>query len=43
MEMKEYMSPEMEVINLKYNASLLSASMDEGGAGETDPNQPERE
>lgn len=43
MEMKEYMSPEMEVINLKYNASLLSASMDDGGADITNPDVPERE
>jgi hypothetical protein len=43
MEMKEYMTPEMEVIKLKYQTSLLAESMDDGGADETNPDLPERE
>ena len=30
MEMKKYMTPEMEVVELKYNTALLSASVDGG-------------
>ena len=46
MEMKEYMAPEMEVIEIKMRASLLvvSGSDDDDdnptGGGTFDPNQP---
>ena len=36
MKMKEYMAPEMEVIKLKYNTSLLSESTGE----QTTPDEP---
>jgi hypothetical protein len=35
MEMKEYITPEMEVVELKYNQSLLSASGDGEEAPDT--------
>ena len=37
MEMKKYMTPEMEIVELKYNTTLLSGSGDgeSGGGGGT--------
>ena len=43
MEMKEYMTPDMEVVTLKLNQALLVESMDAPGADETNPDLPERE
>lgn len=46
MEMKEYMAPEMEVIELKYQAMLCISGNDGNdddpmnGGGSNDPNQP---
>ena len=37
----EYKAPEMEVLEMKYQTTLLS--MSNGGAGGTDPDDPERE
>ena len=34
MEMKKYMKPEMEVVELKYNQSLLSSSDTTPGTGD---------
>ena len=34
MEMKEYMTPEMEVVELKYQAALLLSTSDTTGGGE---------
>ena len=45
MDMKEYMTPEMEVIELKYQAMLCISATDGdddpmGGGDEYDPNKP---
>lgn len=34
MEMKEYMTPEMEVVEFKYQAALLLSGSDTEGGGE---------
>ena len=36
MEMKEYMAPEMEVIEMKYSQALLDGSVQEGGESENE-------
>ena len=42
--MKEYMAPEMEVVELKVQGMLAaSPAMDDGGADVTNPDMPERE
>ena len=33
MEMKKYMTPEMEIVELKYNTTLLAGSDGDGGGG----------
>ena len=33
MEMKKYMTPEMEIVELKYNTTLLAGSDGETGGG----------
>ena len=33
MEMKKYMTPEMEIVELKYNTTLLAGSGEEAGGG----------
>lgn len=33
MEMKKYMTPEMEIVELQYNTTLLAGSDGDGGGG----------
>ena len=35
MEMKKYMTPEMEIVELKYNTTLLAGSGEEAGGSGT--------
>ena len=36
MEMKKYMTPEMEVIKMKYSQALLDGSINEGSGSENE-------
>ena len=39
MEMKKYMTPDMEVVELKYQVALLAGSTDGEGDGYTEPGE----